>query len=593
MITLVRLANWRAYGNVEIQLEPGTTFLIGMNGVGKTSFLEAVRWAFQRSPKSDADFIRKGERSASVDITFQIDGGTARIKRTVSIGTKPKPLKTPVVERESWLNGDVVTEDQLFGRLEEAWGADIGFVTRTAFLDTDISPGASDNELRAHLCRAYNLDTIEDNVRVLDDEIKKAVKDADAEYRAGEDLARQIRSLEAQLGGDQELLRTTEAEADELAREMDTAANAVTQAREAQRTLDERVRWDARWTELADECRDLIGDVPLATDVRPLLQTAHNAASQQLDEIRQSIARVRERTASLQAALATLDAAGGDCPICRRPLDDESRGHAHDAQTADLERAERELEALDASGPSAVASRIQSLLDRTAALGGRPIVVGDAPPDVDAAQAALTDVQDRRDALVGARGATTERISAAQERLMHLQQQARAAAQASAAYRRLAVLTASRDALRATVTEVLNAQLGPIGREISNRWDEVFPDRPGLIVDPEGRLSRTVAGETLEYRSFSVGEQTVARLLLRLATVISTTKVPFCWLDEPLEHLDDKSKLVVARTLAQFGKQRILDQIFVTTFDQSLTSSVAHSSDAPRVEYLGTSQVAS
>lgn len=593
MITLVRLTNWRAYGDVEIQLEPGTTFLIGMNGVGKTSFLEAVRWAFQRSARSDADFIRKGERSASVDVTVQVGDVTARVRRTLSTGMKPKPLKTPVVERESWINSEIVTEDKLFERLEEAWGADIGFVTRTAFLDTDISPGATDNELRAHLCRAYNLDTIENNVRVLDDEIKTAAKGADAEYRAGEDLAKQIRSLEAEVVADQELLQSTEAEADELARELDTAADMVTEAREAQRSLDERARWDSRWTELADECRDLVGEVLLPTDVRPLLQAAYNAASQQLDEIRESIARVHERTASLQAALATLEAAEGDCPICRRPLDDESRRHAHDAQQADLARAEREFEALDASGPSAVASRIRGLLDRAAALGERPSVPDGLRPEADAAQAMLTDVKNRRDALIGARGGTTQRISAAQEQLMQLQQQARAAAQASAAYRRLAVLTASRDALRATVTEVLNAQLGPVGQEISNRWDEVFPDRRGLVVDPEGRLSRTVAGETLEYRSFSTGEQTVARLLLRLATVISTTKVPFCWIDEPLEHLDDKSKLVVARTLAQFGKQRILDQIFVTTFDQSLTSSVGHSSDAPRVEYLGTSQVVS
>lgn len=584
--------NWRAYGDVEIQLEPGTTFLIGMNGVGKTSFLEAVRFAFERSAKGDADFIRKGQRSASVEITVDTGDTTARVKRTLSLGTKPKPFKTPVLEREAWIDGKPASEDELFEHLEQAWDADVGFVSRTAFLDTDISPGATDNELRAHLCRAYNLDTIEENVRLLDDEIKRAAKDADAEYRAVEDQDERTRELEEELKNHLELLRTTDAEADAVTRELDAASEAVAQARDAQRKRDERVDWESRWKDLADQSRDLVGDVPLATDLRALLQTAYTAAAQQLAETREATARVRERVASLEAALATLEAAQGDCPVCRRPLDDESRGHAHDVQRLDLERAARELDGLDTSGPSAVASRIQDLLDRSAALGETPIVVDGAQPDLAATQAALEDVKSRRDSMLGARGATSDRVSVAQKQLLELRNNARATAQASAAYRRLAVLTASRDALRATVTEVLNAQMGPIGQEISNRWDEVFPDRPGLVVDSDGRLSRKVAGTTLEYRSFSVGEQTVARLLLRLATVISTTNVPFCWIDEPLEHLDDKSKLVVARTLAQFGKQRILDQILVTTFEQTLTSAVAHSSDGPRVEYLGTSQVA-
>lgn len=592
MITLVRVTNWRAYGDVEIQLEPGTTFLIGMNGVGKTSFVEAVRWAFDRSAKGNSEFIRKGERSASVDITIQIGTGSARVRRTLSLGTKPKPLKTPVASLEGWINDEPATEEELFAHLEDAWGADLGFVSRTAFLDTDITPGAIDNELRAHLCRAFKLDTIEENARLLDDEIKSAAKEADAEYRAGEELGKQIVDIEAEIKHHEDQLRATDAEADELSNELKVAEDAVSQAHEAQRNEDALAAWDSRWTALADDCRDFVGDLAPASDLRPLLQTAQRAASQQLDEVRDSIARVRERSAALEAAVATLEAAEGECPVCRRPLDDESRVHAHETQQTDLDRAQHELEGLDLTGPSALRSQIQELLDRATALGDRPTVAGAAAPDVDAAQAAHDDVKQRRDALTGARGALAERISAAQQLLKDVRQQEEAATRASEAYRRVAVLTASRDALRATVTEVLNAQMGPIGQEISKRWDEVFPDRPGLRVDPNGRLSRTVAGADLDYSSFSAGERAVARLLLRLATVISTTQVPFCWIDEPLEHLDDKSKLVVARTLAQFGKERILDQVFVTTFEQTLTTTIANSSDAPRVEYLGTSQVA-
>ena len=59
MITRVWLSNWRAYREVELQTESGTTFLVAMNGVGKSSLLEAVQWVFTRASKPDAEWIRK------------------------------------------------------------------------------------------------------------------------------------------------------------------------------------------------------------------------------------------------------------------------------------------------------------------------------------------------------------------------------------------------------------------------------------------------------------------------------------------------------------------------------------------------------
>ena len=142
------------------------------------------------------------------------------------------------------------------------------------------------------------------------------------------------------------------------------------------------------------------------------------------------------------------------------------------------------------------------------------------------------------------------------------------------------------------MSTVLAAQIGPVGAEVSNRWTGVFPNRPGLVVDMDGNLSRVVNGEKLRYESFSNGEKTVARLLFRLATLITTTNVPFCWIDEPLEHLDDKSKLLVARTLAMFGRDGLVKQIFVTTFQEELAITLeSNKSERVRLEYLGTEQV--
>lgn len=87
MITLVRLSNWRAYRDVELQMEPGTTFLVAMNGVGKSSLLEAVQWALTRTTKQDPERIRKGERTAEVEVHLLVGSTPVRINRHLSLGT--------------------------------------------------------------------------------------------------------------------------------------------------------------------------------------------------------------------------------------------------------------------------------------------------------------------------------------------------------------------------------------------------------------------------------------------------------------------------------------------------------------------------
>src|SRR6266705_1654225 len=45
MIRRLTLTNWRAYESVELDLEPGTTFVVARNGIGKSSLIEGATWA--------------------------------------------------------------------------------------------------------------------------------------------------------------------------------------------------------------------------------------------------------------------------------------------------------------------------------------------------------------------------------------------------------------------------------------------------------------------------------------------------------------------------------------------------------------------
>ena len=44
MIHRLHLRNWRSYEKLDLSLQPGTTFVVAPNGVGKTSLVYGLAW---------------------------------------------------------------------------------------------------------------------------------------------------------------------------------------------------------------------------------------------------------------------------------------------------------------------------------------------------------------------------------------------------------------------------------------------------------------------------------------------------------------------------------------------------------------------
>ncbi|HVF87024.1 MAG TPA: AAA family ATPase, partial [Pyrinomonadaceae bacterium] len=75
-VTRVELENIKAYDRAEYTFERGTTAIVGANGAGKTTILEAIAWAlFDTLEYSKDDFLRRGAKKGSVRVTFEsVDG---------------------------------------------------------------------------------------------------------------------------------------------------------------------------------------------------------------------------------------------------------------------------------------------------------------------------------------------------------------------------------------------------------------------------------------------------------------------------------------------------------------------------------------
>lgn len=85
MIHEVEMTNWRAFEKQRFKFEPGINFIMGANGRGKTSILEAISYALTGEPSvviNKNRLLRDPNKAATVSLRIEIDGKQYRIDRT-------------------------------------------------------------------------------------------------------------------------------------------------------------------------------------------------------------------------------------------------------------------------------------------------------------------------------------------------------------------------------------------------------------------------------------------------------------------------------------------------------------------------------
>lgn len=583
MITRIALENWRAYRSLDLDIAPGTTFLVAANGVGKSSLLEAVRWALGAGHvEQRPSMIRQGHSTAQVSVTLALPAGELAVTRVL------KAARTKVTaSTTATLDGRAVDEAEAVRLLEEAWSAGARFVSRTAFLTEDLRRDAEDPNLRTHLCRAYSLDDLQRAIAEIEPVLAQ--------------LSKSLKASRAELSGTREQLEAAAAELEALAAGVVAARQQVDAARtahaEARASLDQAraaaalraaaEAWRSRHEGLLALALPLLGPLPPATTLADALVALEDRLSALVDSTRAQQADLRARLAAAEASLATLHDAGAACPVCLRSLDDDSRERADELHRATVEAARADLARLDDTTAAATLETVRGLARQAATLGPAP----EAPAAVDLDERIEAEAQDQAalEAAVAGQREAEMKAAAALARVEAIRTDLAAADALTERYRSEALLEAGKAALHQTVTTVLGRQLEPLAAEVNRRWEAVFPDRPNLHLTPDGELSRDIDGAPLEFAAFSAGEQTVAKLMMRLTTLLATTTVPFCWIDEPLEHLDPVSRQLVGSTLAHLSAAGGLEQIFVTTYEEPLARRLADLQPGRvRVQYLRT-----
>lgn len=113
--------------------------------------------------------------------------------------------------------------------------------------------------------------------------------------------------------------------ADEEEESARRAEHAVAAAERDELSRQHYDSWQTTYSALLSEIEGLLGEVKPGADLELLLQSADVGAQAQYIRDTERRAALNERIASADASLERLHTASGECPVCRRPLDEASR----------------------------------------------------------------------------------------------------------------------------------------------------------------------------------------------------------------------------------------------------------------------------
>ena len=598
MISHVVVKNWKAYKILDLELGPGTTFIVSPNGVGKTSLLEAIRWGLL-GPDSgvDAPAARRGDEVATVSLGLRLLADmSVELTRTLSLpdsrGVCRELLEANVTDAAGTVTS-VSGDDAWSAFLLEQWRAAPSLLSRLVAVPED----AIYQEIQSptsfyvvpHVLRSLNLDVLE-VARDRADNARRRASDASSRFRA---------TVRAQARSTAELQELREQQAREL-EGLEPKLEAVREERaRRQRLADLRASWSALQLEHQAYARDqqilrreldTAGFAVAQADMGGLLRSTLEQVVQRRRALRDREVILRSQLASEARHLDLLRSGHGDCPTCLRPLDD------HGIQTA-IETHQQNMASLEHNASQATEgedglrieeARVREWLDRVSRPAPSPLPESpkelsvDSHPEEDAVDDGLMEQESH---LAERMGQLRYSIGQVDRDLEQVSRAAAEEAEASQLYREEALAELLRDALRFTTDRLTHAAVDPLTTAVTSQLKRSLELGSLLQMGDDGAIEASRGGRIIAFSGLSGGEKAFALLVHRVVTLRMLSAASFLLLDEPLERLDPRNRLTMARLISNATGPSKMTQILVTTYEEGLVRSLIE--DERRRAHLG------
>jgi DNA repair exonuclease SbcCD ATPase subunit len=568
VILRIRLRDWRSYRDVSIELDRPVVFFVAPNGVGKTSLVDAVRRCLLGFPKGRGvgRAVRAGADRAVLSIDLVVGGAeTITVTRTLTRTGRTTFTATA---------GDTSLSEEKFRQiLSREWASDLALLDRLVFGDADLLRRAGEAlPVREHLADLLGVTPLLGAVGEL-----RAAKNAVANTVA--DLRAEASGADASASEAEAAMMATQHEFDALVTDRQGVRSRV-RAAEAAAAL--AADWDRFRMVAASHnaaVADALADISRLVSVDPTdpitsLEQARANADAEIARTRQTAQEADVAAAKAAGGSELLADASGVCPTCLRPLSEAERAaalhtHGDTAAAATTGSASARESAARVEAHLRTINEFSRRLDR---------LQPPTPPDgVDPGPEAAVELSDARAAdshLAEQIGEARARLDTTTTALVAARQRQEDAARLGRAARQELLLETSANAFEQIADRYLSERIEPLRHDIEHRWKLVF-GTDGLVLDPTGGIRLHHGEVALEPEDMSGGERAIAGVIVRVLVAAAVTHIPTMWFDEPLEHLDPRRRVSVARTLVQAAAAGTVRQVVATTYEESIARRLA------------------
>ena len=370
MIRRLTLTNWRNYADIDVQFEAGTTFVVAANGIGKSSLVEAARWALFGHIAGTGTAIRAGESTANATVELVLP--SMRILTICRDLVTRKNSRTPYPAPDATVDGAPINAAEPRKLIAEEYQTEPMFLASVTMPPVDLATAKPENlGLEEHLGRYFGVHGLRHAADVLTQrktETTKKIAGVKTTNAASAKLLTDIREQTRQGADDVAAAESGHAE----------TRGQLQTAQRRQAHLAQVVAWQAqqqtRTTEIDQLRREFVAvgqALPAgsaaagADDESDFTVTLGNSIETQraaLTQVDVRLAIIANAVETLDSNRAKLEAAHDDCPVCRRPLDDTTVEAAEAAAAHDIAILHDERDALTRRRAD-IAEALASLID--------------------------------------------------------------------------------------------------------------------------------------------------------------------------------------------------------------------------------------
>ncbi len=339
------MVNWRSHGNTNLEFDRGTNVIIGINGAGKSSVLEAIFFALFGPPEREyyKKVLREGAQKGRVELEIEVEGKNYRIVKEFSkdkiLNAEIRGATTSITGRQSDVTAEVERilgmNAKLFKEAVYARQNEMAYILRDAtpqerkkLFDSLIELSDFSNarqimiKVRNRLKRELDILRSQDwetAVKNHEDAIKKAEKDAENIRKNIEELQARMQEAEKRLT----LLKQKLISMKDLKQKLQDVKAKIAQIQgeisEKKRIIGEiRKRWGKVENVSEEDVRNLSEKLE---HVRAK-STELEAIERELKAISAEIAENERRIASVETPNRSIDEVKGEINNLRKMLKD-------------------------------------------------------------------------------------------------------------------------------------------------------------------------------------------------------------------------------------------------------------------------------